>query len=44
MTRNLLLFTGTVAAPNPAMAYGVIGSSAPTVGSICQGLGDLYGE
>jgi len=41
---NLLLFTGTIAAPNPATAYAVIGSSALAVGSICQGLGDLYGE
>jgi hypothetical protein len=41
---NLLLFTGTIAAPNPATAYGVIGSSALAVGSICQGLGDLRGE
>lgn len=41
---NLLLFTGTIVAPNPATAYGVIGSSALAVGSICQGLGDLRGE
>lgn len=41
---NLLLFTGTIAAPNPATAYAVIGSSALAVGSMCQGLGDLYGE
>jgi hypothetical protein len=41
---NLLLATGTVAAPNPATAYGVIGSSALAVGSICQGIGDLRGE
>jgi hypothetical protein len=41
---NLLLATGTVLAPNPATAYGVIGSSAIAVGSICQGIGDLRGE
>jgi hypothetical protein len=41
---NLLLATGTVIAPNPATAYGVIGSSAIAVGSICQGIGDLRGE
>ena len=41
---NLLLATGTVIAPNPATAYGVIGSSALAVGSICQGMGDLRGE
>lgn len=41
---NLLLATGTIIAPNPATAYGVIGSSAIAVGSICQGIGDLRGE
>lgn len=41
---NLLLVTGTIIAPNPATAYGVIGSSAIAVGSICQGIGDLRGE
>lgn len=41
---NLLLFTGTIVAPNPGTAYAVIGSSALAVGSICQGLGDLRGE
>lgn len=41
---NLLLATGTIVAPNPATAYGVIGSSALAVGSICQGIGDLRGE
>ncbi len=41
---NLLLATGTVMAPNPATAYGVIGSSALAVGSICQGIGDLRWE
>lgn len=41
---NLLLATGTLIAPNPATAYGVIGSSALAVGSICQGIGDLRGE
>jgi len=41
---NLLLAAGTVVAPNPATAYGVIGSSALAVGGICQGIGDLRGE
>jgi len=41
---NLLLATGIILAPNPATAYGVIGSSALAVGSICQGIGDLRGE
>jgi hypothetical protein len=41
---NLLLATGTLVAPNPATAYGAIGSSALAVGSICQGIGDLRGE
>ena len=41
---NVLLATGTIAAPNPATAYGVIGSSALAIGSICQGMGDLRGE
>jgi hypothetical protein len=41
---NLMLATGTIIAPNPATAYGVIGSSALALGSICQGIGDLRGE
>ena len=41
---NLLLFGGTIVAPNPGTAYAVIGSSALAVGSICQGLGDLRGD
>jgi hypothetical protein len=41
---NLLLATGTIAAPNPATAYGVIGSSALAVASLGQGIGDLRGE
>jgi hypothetical protein len=41
---NILLAAGTIAAPNPATAYGVIGSSALAVGGICQGIGDLRGE
>ncbi len=41
---NLLLAVGTIAAPNPATAYGVIASSALAVGGICQGIGDLRGE
>lgn len=41
---NMLLAAGTIIAPNPATAYGVIGSSALAVGSICQGIGDLRGE
>ena len=41
---NLLLATGTLVAPNPATAYGVIASSALAIGGIFQGLGDLRGE
>jgi hypothetical protein len=41
---NLLLAAGTIVAPNPATAYGVIASSALAVGGICQGIGDLRGE
>ncbi len=41
---NILLAAGTIVAPNPATAYGVIGSSALAVGGICQGIGDLLGE
>ena len=41
---NVLLGCGGVIAPNPAIAYGVIGSCAVAVGSICQGAGDLRGE
>jgi hypothetical protein len=41
---NILLGTGSIIAPNPAIAAGVIASSAAAVGSICQGLGDLRGE
>ena len=41
---NLSLATGTVIAPNPATAYGVIASSAIAVGSTRQGIGDLRGE
>ena len=41
---NLLLATGTIMPPNPAMAYGVIGSSALAVASLGQGIGDLRGE
>lgn len=41
---NLLLFTGTIAAPNPATGYAAMGSSALAVGSIFQGMGDLHGE
>jgi hypothetical protein len=40
---NLLLATGTVIAPNPATAYGVIGSSAMAIGGVFQGIGDLRG-
>lgn len=43
-TGNLLLGTGSIVAPNPAIAYGIIGSCALAVGSICQGVGDLRGE
>ena len=41
---NLLLATGTLVAPNPATAYGVIGSCALAVAGICQGIGELRGE
>jgi len=41
---NILLAAGTIAAPNPATVYGVIGSSALAIGGICQGIGDLRGE
>ena len=41
---NTLLGLGTVVAPNPATAYGVIASAAIAVGSVCQGIGDLRGE
>lgn len=41
---NILLGTGSIVAPNPAIAAGVIASGAAAVGSICQGLGDLRGE
>ena len=41
---NLMLAAGTIVAPNPATAYGVIASSALAVGGICQGIGDLRGE
>jgi hypothetical protein len=41
---NLLLAAGSIVAPNPATAYGVIASSALAVGGICQGIGDLRGE
>lgn len=41
---NTLLGAGTITAPNPATAYGVIASAALAVGSICQGIGDLRGE
>lgn len=41
---NVLLGCGGVLAPNPAIAYGVIGSCAVAIGSLCQGVGDLRGE
>jgi hypothetical protein len=41
---NLLLAAGTLIAPNPATAYGVIGSSALAIGGVFQGIGDLRGE
>ncbi|MGH9765738.1 MAG: hypothetical protein ACREAC_33290, partial [Blastocatellia bacterium] len=41
---NMLLAAGTIVAPNPATAWGVIGSSALAIGGICQGIGDLRGE
>jgi hypothetical protein len=41
---NVLLACGTIVAPNPATAYGLIASSALAIGSVCQGIGDLRGE
>ena len=41
---NLLLGTGGIVAPNPAIAYAVIGSCTLAVSSISQGVGDLRGE
>jgi hypothetical protein len=41
---NLLLASGAVVAPSPAIAYGVIGSAALAIGSISQGIGDIRGE
>jgi hypothetical protein len=41
---NLLLAMGTIVAPNPATAFGVIGSCALAVGGVLQGVGDLRGE
>lgn len=41
---NLLLGAGTISAPNPAVAYAVIGSAAFAIGSMSQGIGDLRGE
>ena len=41
---NVLLVMGTVAAPNPATAYGAIASGGVAVGSFFAGLGDLKGE
>jgi hypothetical protein len=43
-TGNVLLGLGGIVAPNPAIAYGVIGSCAVAVASVCQGAGDLRGE
>jgi hypothetical protein len=41
---NVLLATGTIAAPNPATAYGAIACGAVAVASLFAGLGDLRGE
>jgi hypothetical protein len=41
---NVLMLTGTIVAPNPATAYGVIASSAIAVTSLSAGIGDLRGE
>lgn len=41
---NLLLGAGTIAAPNPALAYAVIGSAALAIGSMSQGIGDFRDE
>lgn len=41
---NVLLFCGTIVAPNPATGYGAIASSAIAVAGVMQGAGDLRGE
>lgn len=41
---NVMLGCGGVLAPNPAIAFGVIGSCAVAIGSICQAIGELRGE
>ena len=41
---NVLLLTGSIAAPNPATAAGAIASGALAVTTIFGGLGDLRGE
>lgn len=41
---NALLFTGTIAAPNPATAFLSIGSAATAIGAVFKGIGDLQGE
>jgi len=41
---NILLAGGTIAAPNPATGYLVIGSAAVAIGAVFKGLGDLRGE
>jgi len=41
---NVLLFTGTILAPNPATAAGGLASGAVAISAIFGGLGDLRGE
>ena len=43
-TGNVLLWTGTVLAPNPATGYAVIACGGLAVSSLFAGLGDLRGE
>jgi hypothetical protein len=43
-TGNVMLGTGNLIAPNPGIAFGVIGSCAVATGAICKGMGELRGE
>lgn len=43
-TGNVLLGTGQLTAPNPGIAFGVIGSCAVATSSIFKGMGELCGE
>lgn len=41
---NLLMLSGTLTAPNPAIGYGVLASAGLAISSMSQGIGDLRGE